>query len=594
MAKNATPLWEMTAELSNTAMGRIPADLVIRNGRLVNVCTGEILDHTDIVVKHGRIALVGNADAFLENAAQIIDAKGQYLVPGFIDGHLHIESSMTTVSEYARLTIPHGTSAIFMDPHEIVNVLGIKGMKAMMADGKSTPLRVYTTTPSCVPASQGLEYSGSELTADDIAETMQWEDVAGLGEMMDYSGILNGDAQAHRKVAAALAANKTATGHFPLGDTAEKLNAYLASGISCCHESVRAEEALAKMRLGAYAMIREGSAWNDLPEVIRAITENNIDTRFAVLVSDDLHADSLLSDGHMDYIVRMAIRQGVKPVQAIQMATINPANCFGLARDLGSIAPGRFADINILSSLADIKIELSLIGGEIVAENGILKAEIQHYEYPSDFQQTVHIPANLNASDFAVTAPKDYKGVCAIEIHEGSVVTNECILKLPEQDGKLSAIPEKDICKAAVVNRHRNPGQKCVGFVKGLGIRKGAVASTYAHDAHNLLIVGANDEDMAFAANELKRCGGGLVAVENGKILALLELPIAGLLSMKSASEVAQSLKQLEDAWKQLGSPLVSPFMTMSLLSLSVIPEIRITDRGIVDVLSNKITSLFL
>ncbi len=594
MARKAIPLWKMTAELSKTAMGSVPADLIIRNGRLVNVCTGEIEEHTDVAVKNGRIALVGDASGLLQGAVEVIDAQGRYLAPGFIDGHLHVESSMITVSEYAKATIPHGTSAIFMDPHEIVNVLGLTGMKAMMQDGEATPLRVYVTTPSCVPASQGLENSGSIITADDIAATMEWDGVAGLGEMMDFNGILNGNEEAHRKVAVTLAAHKTVTGHFPLSDTGAMLNAYVASGISCCHESVRAQEALTKMRLGSYAMIREGSAWDDLPEVIRAVTENNIDTRFAVLVSDDLNADSLLTVGHMDHIIRLAIRHGVKPVVAIQMATINAANCFGLAMDIGSIAPGRFADINILDNLAEVKIALSIIGGEVVARDGALKTEILHYDYPAGFMNTVHIQKSLKPSDFDVAAPQNYKGVRVIEVHEGSVVTNQRAVKLHEQGGKLTAMPEIDICKVAVINRHHNPGQKCIGFVKGLGIKKGAVASTYAHDAHNLLIVGANDADMAFAANELVSCGGGMVAVENGKVLSLLELPVAGLLSTKSASEVAETLKELENAWRALGSTLVSPFMTMSLLSLSVIPEIRITDMGIVDVLSNKLTSLFI
>jgi adenine deaminase len=474
-----------------------------------------------------------------------------------------------------------------------VNVLGLDGMKAMMEDGAATPLRVYVTTPSCVPAAQGLENSGSILTAEDIAKTMTWDGIAGLGEMMDYNGILSGNEEAHKKVAVTLAAHKTVTGHFPLSDTGAALNAYIASGITCCHESIRAEEALAKMRMGAYAMIREGSAWNDLPEVIRAITENKIDTRFAVLVSDDLHADSLINTGHMDYIIRLAIRHGVNPVTAIQMATINAASCFGLTMDIGSITPGRYADINILDSLVDVKVAVSIIGGKFVSKNGALKSKIGGYIYPNRFMHTVNISENLKSSDFEVAAPDSYNGVKVIEVHEASVITTQNIVKLPVQNGKITATPESNICKAAVINRHHNAGQKGIGFVKGLGIAKGAVASTYAHDAHNLLVVGASDDDMAFAANVLINCGGGMVAVENGKVLSLLELPIAGLLSTKPADEVADALKELENAWRILGSGLVSPFMTMSLLSLAVIPEIRITDKGIVDVLSGKLVPLF-
>lgn len=589
MAQSSTPLYKMTKELCDTAMGRLPADLVIRGGKLVNVCTGEIQEKIDVVIRGGRIALVGDAGGLAQKAARVIDAAGRYLAPGFIDAHIHVESSMLTVSEFARAALPHGTSAIFMDPHEIVNVLGLDGMKAMMADGAATPLRVYITTPSCVPAADGLEETGSCVTAEDIASTMSWDGVAGLGEMMDFNGILNGDAGAHAKVAAALAAGKPATGHFPLGDTGARLNAYLASGIGSCHESVRAEEALAKMRLGAYAMLREGSAWDDLPEVIRAVTEHRVDSRYAVLVSDDLHAETLLSDGHIDRVVRMAIRHGVNPVTAVQMATLNAASCFGLAGELGSIAPGRLADINLLDDLAEVRVSLSVVGGEVVAENGALKAEFGGYTYPEAFLHSVHLPP-LEPDDFAVRGTR--APVRVIEVGGGSSLTKEVDLTLPERKGELMADPAQDVCKVAVFNRHHHSGQKGLGFVKGFGLARGAVASTYAHDAHNLMVVGIGDEEMAFAAQTLLRCGGGLCAVADGKVLALVELPVAGLLSLQPAERTAKALRELEEAWRSLGCSLPSPFMTMSLLSLSVIPQLRITDKGLVDVLSGKLVPL--
>lgn len=590
MAQNNTPLWETARELCNTAMGRAPADLVIRGGRLVNVCTGEIQENIDVAVKNGRIALVGDASALAPHAARVVDAAGRYLAPGFIDAHIHVESSMLTVSEFAKAALPHGTSAIFMDPHEIVNVLGLEGMKAMMEDAKTTPLRVYVTTPSCVPAASGLEDSGSTVSARDIAETMGWETVAGLGEMMDFGGILKGDEKAHAKVAVALAAGKPVTGHFPLSDTGASLNAYLASGIGSCHESVRAEEALAKMRLGAYAMLREGSAWDDLPEVVRAITEHRVDTRFAVLVSDDLHAETLLSEGHVDRILRMAVRHGVGTVTAIQMATINAASCFGLERELGSIAPGRCADINLLDDLAEMRVSMSIVGGEVVYEDGALKAAFGTYRYPEAFLHSVHLP---ELAQEAFRIPGGQGAARVMEVRGGSVVTREARLALPEKDGFVWADPENDVCKAAVFNRHTKPGQKGLGFVKGLGITRGAVASTYAHDAHNLLVVGASDTDMACAANTLIRCGGGLCAVLDGRPISVLELPVAGLLSLTPAAETARLLRELEDAWRTLGSALPSPFMTMSLLSLAVIPQLRLTDKGLVDVLAGKLVPLF-
>lgn len=588
-------LWEVGRQLTATAQGKLKADLVIKNGMLVNVFTGEIQPNTDIAVKSGRIAIVGDASMAVGEKTIIVDAQEMYLVPGFIDGHLHVESSMMTVGEYAKSTIPHGTSSIFMDPHEIVNVAGLDGMVAMMKDGAATPLRVFTTVPSCVPASPGLENTGSIITSQDIQNTMNWEGVVGLGEMMNYSGILNGDPQTCEKVEKTLEAGKTVTGHFPLTDADAELNAYIAAGINCCHESTSARDALAKMRLGMYAMIREGSAWDDLPEVIKAITEQDIDTRLAVLVSDDLHADTLLKRGHMDYIIRLAISKGVPSVTAIQMATLNTACCFGMERDIGSISPGRYADINILSDLSQVKVEKVIINGEIVAEKGSLTMPVGDYEYPEQLKASVKISSKFLPGDFVVKAPLDSEKVRVrvIGVHDSNVLTTEMIEALPVISGEIELAPEKDICKVAVINRHKPDGGMSLGFVHGFGLKKGAVASTYAHDAHNLIVLGMNDADMAYAVNTLVECSGGMTAVDGEKVLALLKMPIAGLMSDLSAREVADALAELSDAWVVLGSTLASPFMTMSLLSLVVIPEIRLTDKGIIDVYNNSFTTLF-
>ncbi|EGW38518.1 adenine deaminase [Desulfosporosinus sp. OT] len=571
------------------------ADLVIKNGKLVNVFTGEIQLNTDVAIKLGRIALVGDAAVAIGEETVIIEAQGMYLVPGFIDGHLHVESSLMTVGEYAKATIPHGTSAIFMDPHEIVNVAGLDGMVAMMKDGATTPLRVFTTIPSCVPASPGLENTGSTITPQDIQTTLNWEGVAGLGEMMNYAGILSGDPQTCAKVEKTLEAGKTVTGHFPLTDTGAALNAYIAAGINCCHESTSAREALAKMRLGMYAMIREGSAWDDLPEVIKAITEQKIDTRLALLVSDDLHGDTLIKRGHMDYIIRLAISKGVRPVTAIQMATLNTACCFGMERDLGSISPGRFADINILSDLTQVRVEKVIINGELVAEKGSLTVPVGGYVYPEQLRTSVKITRKFLPSDFIVQAPlgTETASVRVVGVHDSNVLTTEMVEDLPIRNGEVELATEKDICKVAVINRHKAEGGMTLGFVHGFGLKKGAVASTYAHDAHNLVVLGTSDAEMAFAANTLVECSGGMTAVEGEKILALLKMPIAGLMSDLSAAEVAAALSNLSEAWAALGSPLASPFMTMSLLSLVVIPAIRITDKGLVNVYDNSFTTLF-
>lgn len=592
-------LWEISDALVRVAQGREPADLVIRNGRLVNVFTGEILPGTDVAVKSGRIALVGDASGTVGENTRVFDAGGRYLTPGFIDAHIHVESSMMTVCEYAKSVLPHGTSAIFMDPHEIVNVTGLEGMRAMMRDGAATPLRVYCTTPSCVPASPGLENTGSVLSPGDIEQTFGWEGVAGLGEMMDYFGLLAGTGDAAEKVNATLRAGKAVTGHFPLPDTGALLNAYAAAGVGSCHESTRAGEALAKLRLGMYAMLREGSAWDDLPEVIRAVTENQIDTRRVVLVSDDLHADTILERGHMDAIIRLAIRSGVRPAVAVQMATLNAACCFGLSGNIGSVAPGRFADINVLGSLTDVRVEAVFAGGELVAENGALSVTVEGSPYPEALRHTMRLPRQLTPEDFAVRAPAgagDEVSVRVIGANAGNVLTDALIERLPVRDGLVCAAPERDICKVAVFNRHATAAPRegaAVGFAKGFGLKKGAAASTYAHDAHNLIVLGTNEADMAFAANRLIRSEGGIAAAADGSELALLPLPIAGLMSDRPAAEVAAALRRIQDAWKELGSPLPSPFMTMSLLSLSVIPSLRITDKGLVSVAENRLIPLF-
>ncbi|SDN88661.1 adenine deaminase [Acetanaerobacterium elongatum] len=589
------PLWEVSKELGDVAMGRSSADLVIQNARLVNVYTGEVLENTGVAVKQGRIALVGDASAAIGGETVVFDAKGKILAPGFIDGHLHIESSMVTVGEYARLVVVHGTTSVFMDPHEIVNVTGLTGMKAMLEDGATTPLRVFATTPSCVPASPGLEHTGASITPDDITETMRWDGVAGLGEMMNYPGILNGDRDTLEKVNRTLMAGKPVTGHFPLDDTSAALNAYIAAGICCCHESTTAGQALAKMRLGMYAMIREGSAWDDLPQVIKAVTEHDIDTRLAVLVSDDLHADTLIERGHMDAIVRMAVAHGVKPVTAIQMATINAASCFGLERELGAIAPGRLADMVLLSDLETMRVEDVFIGGRHIAHNGSLLVPCGGYQYPDELLHTVKRSEKLSPDSFKVKAPKGITSVevRAIGVQEGSVLTTQIMRELPVKNSFIELPEGEDICKVAVINRHQPAGGMSIGFVQGFGLLKGAVASTYAHDAHNLIVLGKSDEDMAYAANLLIECSGGMAAVENGKTLALFELPIAGLMSSLPAEKAAEKLHSLSEAWVHLGSKVMSPFMTMSLLPLVVIPEIRITDMGLVDVLKSDFVPLY-
>ena len=381
------PLWECSQTLAAVAQGREPADTVIKGAKLVNVCTAEIQEGIDVAVVAGRIAYVGQADHCIGKDTQVIDAQGQYIAPGFLDGHIHVESSMMGAGEYARAVVPHGTTGIYWDPHEVCNVLGLEGVKVMVEDAARTPLKAMVTTPSCVPAVPGFEDTGSFVGPEDIAATMEWPSVVGLGEMMNFPGILSGTDHAHGEVGATLEAGKIVTGHYSMPETDQGLNAYVASGVRCCHESTRAEDALAKMRLGMYAQLRYGSAWKDLPVLAEAVLAHDVDTRFAMLVSDDTHPHTLVADGHLDHIVRTAVELGIDPVTAIQMVTINCAQCFQMDHELGSIAPGKCADIVFLNNLEELRVTRVLIDGDVVAEDGKMTVPLKPYScllYTSD------------------------------------------------------------------------------------------------------------------------------------------------------------------------------------------------------------------
>lgn len=583
--KNRRKLWEVTAELSLAAQGKIPADTVIRGGRLVNVFTAEIMPGIDVAIKHGRVALIGNAQHTIGPDTTIIDASGYYLVPGLLDGHIHVESSMVTVTQFTRAVIPCGTTTIFMDPHEIANVLGIAGIKTMMAERENLPLKVYTTMPSCVPAAPGFEDAGAVIGPKDVAMSMSWDGIIGLGEMMNFPGVLNGERFVHDEIRATLEAGKVVTGHYSIPETEIGLQAYAAAGISSCHESTRPEDALAKMRLGMYAKIREGSAWHDVKATIKSITETRVDSRYAVLVTDDTHPDTLLERGHLNHVVRRAIQEGVDPIRAIQMATINPAQCFGVSRDLGSIAPGRCADILFIPELAEMRPERVMADGLIVAEQGKMLFDLPTAHYPDNVRQSVHLKAALSPENFLISAPTGVSSVRVriMEIIEAKVGTHHCLQEIPINNGYITSSSELDIAKVCCIERHGGPGNMGLGLVRGFGFKGGAVASTVAHDSHNLLIVGMDDNDMALAGNTLAQCGGGMVAVHGGQVLALVPLPIAGLMSDQPVETVSQQVSELETAWKELGCRLISPFMTMALLSLPVLPELRITNRGLVD-----------
>lgn len=585
---------EITAELSQTAMGVLKADTVIRKARIVNVNTGEIEEDKDIAIKHGRIVLVGKAGHTIGEETEIIEAQGFTLVPGFLDGHLHVESSMVSVTEFTRAVLPQGTTTIFMDPHEIANVLGIKGVEMMIDEGRLMPLKVFATMPSCVPAAPGLEDAGAVFGPAQVEEAMQNDRIIGLGEMMNFPGVIYGDQNVHAELKATLMAGKPVTGHFSVPDLERGLQAYAAAGIVSCHEGTTKEDALARLRLGMYAKLREGSAWHDVKETVRAVTENGIDSRYALLVTDDVHPHTLIESGHLNHVLRQAIRQGLNPITAIQMVTINAAQCFRVDRHLGSISPGRCADIVFLHDLAEVKVARVMTDGRLVAEDEKMLIPLPVFNYPDSARRSVHLPKKLRPQDFVLRAPsgKDTVQAHVIEVREAHVGTYHRLVDLKPKDGQVLPDITGDIVKAMVLERHGGPGAFGLGLVKGFGLAAGAVASTVAHDSHNLLILGTNDDDMALAGNTLAESGGGMIAVKNGEILAVLPLPIAGLMSDKPVEEVAGMVACLEEAWKELGCKLVSPFMTMALISLPVLPELRLTNRGLVDSLNFKLLPL--
>jgi len=578
---------EISRELTDVAMGRIPADVIIRKGKWVCVQSGEIIDEIDVAIKGERIAYVGQGSQHCEGPeTQIIDAEGRYMVPGLIDGHMHVESGMVTVTEFVRAVLPHGTTAMFIDPHEIANVFGLKGVRMMVDEAAIQPVHVWVEMPSCVPSAPGLETPGAVLGPDDVAEAMTWPGIIGLGEMMNFPGVFNSDEKMHAEMARTREAGKVIGGHYAALDLGLPFHGYVAGGAEDDHEGTRVEDAVARVRQGMKAMLRLGSAWHDVAAQLPAITELGLDPRHFILVTDDSHSGTLVHDGHMDRVVRHAIELGLDPMIALQMATLNPAEHFGLARDIGQIAPGRYADIVLVQDLEDFHADHVVARGQLAASAGKLLLNIPQFSYPSEVKASVRLGRRLTAGDFAVpTRAEGSVEANVIGVIENQAPTRHLRLDLPVADGQVLSDNDQNVAKVALVERHRGTGEVQVGFVQGFGINTNcAFGSTVAHDSHHMLIVGTNDGDMAIAANELARVGGGQIVVREGNVEALVELPIAGLMSDERAEIVADKAESVLAAMRECGCDLNNANMQLSLLALVVIPELRISDRGLVDV----------
>jgi adenine deaminase len=582
-------------ELVDCAMGRLPADLVIRNGRWVCVQTAEVIDHTDIAVINERIAFVGrDASHTIDSHTRVIDAGGKYMVPGLLDAHMHVESGMLTVTEFVRAIIPHGTTGIFIDPHEIANVLGLKGVRLMVDEALKQPIHVWVQVPSCVPSAPGMETPGAELTPEDVQEALSWEGVIGLGEVMNFPGVALSDPKMLAEMEITHRAGKTIGGHYASPDLGLPFHGYVAGGAEDDHEGTRTEDAIERARQGMKVMMRYGSAWHDVASQVRAVTELGLDSRNFLLCTDDSHSHTLFNEGHMDRVIRHAIQQGLPPIRAIQMATINTAEHFGMGKEMGQISPGRFADILLIPDLAEFNAEMVIAKGIVICQAGHTLIELPEYCYPDWAVHSVHLPRPLTETDFALRTQKTGQvNVHVVGIIENQAPTQHLLLPMQVSDGELRSDRTEDIAKLAVIERHHDSGKIQLGFVHGFGFTEPcAVATTVAHDCHQMIIVGTDEACMAKAANTLSACGGGQVVIIRGEVTGLVELPIAGLMSNDSGQAVARKAANVLAGFKECGCMLNNPNMQLSLLALVVIPEIRMSDKGLVDVTTMKFIEL--
>ncbi len=574
-------------ELVDCAMGRIPAYLVIKNGKWVCVQTGEIIPNTDVAIRGGRIAYVGeNADHTIGGQTRVVDAKGKFLIPGLLDAHMHVESGMVTVTEFVRAVVPHGTTGMFIDPHEIANVFGLRGVRLMVDDAAIQPIHVFVQMPSCVPSAPGLETPGAILGPTEVAEAMTWPGIIGLGEMMNFPAVASGDDKVHAEMAATRGARKVIGGHYASLDIGLPFAGYVAGGPQDDHEGTRTEDAIVRARQGMKVMMRYGSAWQDVATQVKAITEQGLSPQSFMLCTDDSQAETIHREGHMDRVIRHAVNEGIDPMTAIQMATINTAEYFGVSREIGLIAPGRYADIVLVNDLASFDIDSVYSRGKEISKSGKWLVDLPHIEYPAWARQSVHLRQPLEESDFSITVGKEKQVIVnVIGIIENQAPTQHLRISMKTPDGEVRQDMAEDLAKIAMIERHHSTGRVQTAMVHGFGFNiPCAVGTTVAHDSHQMIVVGTTDEDMVFAANELARIGGGQVVVSRGKVLGKIELPVAGLLSNESAEKVAKQAKTVLNGFKQCGCKLNNPNMQLSLLGLPVIPELRITDLGLVDV----------
>lgn len=566
-------------DIIKVSKGEELADLVIKNAKLVNVLSEEIYE-TDIAIIGDTVAGISKG----YKGKKEIDVNGAYVSPSFIDGHVHLESAMLMPSEFAKLVLASGTTTVIADPHEIANVMGLQGISFMREATKNLPLDVYMMLPSCVPATD-LETSGVELNSYDLALLIDAPWVLGIAEMMNFPGVVGCDNSVLSKIQLGLDKNKRIDGHAP-HLSGKDLNAYIASGVASDHECTTPEEAVEKLRLGMYLMIREATGARDLEPLIPVMKKYN--TRKCMFVTDDRHPKHLVK--HISRMVKKAVKNGVDPVKAIQMASLNTAEYFKLT-NLGAIAPGYKADIAVFDDLEKFEPKMVFKNGQMIAKDGKMVIDTTDFKLPA-LRGSVNIKY-LNIEDLQIKVPQGKDKIKVINVIPKQLITKLSVENAKIVDGLAVSDNENDILKIAVIERHKATGNIGLGFVKGFKLKSGAIASTVAHDSHNMIVIGTNDEDMYYAAVELVKSQGGKIIVENGKTLAHLPLPIAGLMSDKPVDDVRQKISELESASQKIGCEIADPFMSMAFLSLSVIPELKITDKGLINVKKFAVTDLF-
>lgn len=571
-------------ELIEHSMAKIPADLIIQNGTIVNVITKELIEG-DVVIAKGKIVYVGKDTRKYEGEhTRIIDAKDKYIIPGLIESHIHIESSMLTLTEFAKAIIPHGTTTCVIDPHEIANVLGVKGVKLITKEAKHLPIRFLVEIPSCVPAVMGLETPGAIISSKKIKKLAKSKDFFALAEMMNYPGVFLGDKEVLKKIAATLTQGKIVEGHAPLL-SGKELQAYIVSGVSSDHECSSANEALEKLRLGMKIQLRHGSFAQDLENIVKELKDMDIDTRNLILASDDRNALDLQQQGHINYSLKLLVSMGVDPIEVIQMATINTAQHLKLDHLIGSIAPGKIADIVIIENLEEFEVLTVLAQGNLVYHDKKICWDFEPFKYPRFVLRTMKKLSVPTIEEMRIPVEPNLDEVkChVIKVNEHSLLTDKAEATLKVEDGFIEPDVENDILPVLVINRHTRKKSIGKGFVTGLGLKDVAIASTVAHDCHQLIVTGTNYELMHKAISCLKEAGGGQVIVTPTKT-TLLPLPFAGLMSIYPLSEFTENLKELKKHEEELNPSVSEVFMALAFIALPVIPHLKITDKGLVDV----------